>query len=132
MRVTWNREDSVGIPLFDKHHMELFDIINDFTSGSESGHKKEATEVALTDLFKYAKEHFTAEEDAMKKVSYPKYEEHKTQHQDFVQIIQEVKAKMETDHELANEVLTILLSTWLKTHISDMDKEYTPYLKGKV
>jgi hemerythrin len=80
---------------------------------------------ALNEMTLYARTHFKAEEDYMKRVGYPEYELHKEEHREFSRItVGFCKSVMNGNYNIVYDLLEYL-NQWLANHIQGTDKKYT-------
>jgi len=122
----WTKDFSIDF-FVDKDHRHLIDIINDLvelinTNGSRSDFARILS--AMTD---YSLFHFKKEEAYMQAFNYPKLEEHKKYHKEYV--LETVKynfALLNYDTTEPMEVINFLKSWWTK-HIMVIDADYQKY-----
>ncbi|MBK7228223.1 MAG: bacteriohemerythrin [Ignavibacteriales bacterium] len=125
----WSAQYETGIFMVDTQHKKLVDAINTLHDSMKDGKGKEVAEKTLNFLVDYTIQHFSAEEDLMKKKAYPDFVNHKANHDKFVAEVKEIKAKYLAGKILPMQVSSIL-SDWLKNHILGTDKKYVPFLKN--
>lgn len=123
LRIDWNETYSIGIPLLDAQHQVLFDIAN---SIPETVDEKKAR-TCIVRLFKYAREHFTAEEAEMRKIAYPKLDEHIRIHDALIEKLSDVAiSPLDTDE--ANLALKRFVLHWIVDHIMMRDKDISRHI----
>ena len=137
LKLEWTEELSVKISLFDNEHKILIGLLNNIGEvlSLEDPHKEIA--IILNELTKYAKIHFSHEEEIMLKYLYPGAVEHIREHEAFVKKIYEITSEYNMlppslhtkndDHELYLEIYSFLAG-WVHTHIRKNDKKYTDFL----
>lgn len=125
----WSAQYETGIFLVDTQHKKLVDAINTLHDSMKDGKGKEVAEKTLNFLVDYTIQHFSSEEDLMKKKGYPDFTSHKITHDKFVAEVKEIKTKYLAGKILPMQVSSIL-SDWLKNHILGTDKKYVPFLKN--
>ena len=126
--IVWDETFSVGFELMDNQHKELVEMVNALFAACKLG--AVAADLAylrtINRAMEYAKTHFSDEEKYMSQVGYPKLDEHKKQHEEFVaKIMKSLKLFEEGNTEpieMAN-----FLKYWLLNHIAVSDKQYAPY-----
>jgi hemerythrin len=129
--VTWDNSLSVNITKIDNQHKKLVDMINNLYNAMSQGKGVEVLRTILMDMVAYTKEHFTTEEDAMKKYSYPDYDVHKMEHTKFVSKAKELVQQFNSGNTLiTNETITFL-KDWLVKHIKGNDLKYSSFFQGK-
>lgn len=127
----WTPSCSVGVMQFDKQHQHLFILINDLNSAMQAGQGRVVLGSIIMALSAYAKDHFTAEEAAMRRTSYPKLAEHYQEHQAFTTRVSEFLAEFEAGKMLISIDVLSFLSNWLKNHIMHSDQAYAAHLNKK-
>ncbi|MBN2657898.1 MAG: bacteriohemerythrin [Spirochaetales bacterium] len=129
--IEWDESISVKVELFDNHHKKLLMLINQLFHAMEKGEGKSSLLSILDELVRYTEYHFTAEEKAFEKYSYPEIEAHKKQHRSFVSKAKELqKGFREGSAVLSDEVLDFL-QDWVVNHIMKVDSQYSAFLSGK-
>jgi hemerythrin len=78
------KELEIGITKIDNQHKELVNMINQMAALGEQAFSKDVMEQTLDILGEYVVQHFNDEETLQTQCNYPKYSEHKLQHDDFV------------------------------------------------
>lgn len=128
MPIEWNDNLKTGIQILDEQHQELIVMLNRigrFRCG------KERFDEAFAELEDFANTHFKAEEDLMVTLNYPKYDEHKTYHDEFITTLREFKGKIkpnENTHELGEEIIEFG-GNWITNHYSNEDIELVKFIK---
>lgn len=125
----WIQEYSVNIAGIDEQHKKLIGIINEVhQSLSTEGSKKEAVNKVIGELYDYTKYHFSAEEELMRKFSYPQYINHKSAHDTFIMRVAEFQDEFRKGRILVlNVELSQFLRDWLYNHILTVDKQYSSF-----
>lgn len=129
MPIEWNDNLKTGIPIIDEQHQELIVMLNRF-GRFRCG--KECFDEAFAELEDFANIHFKTEEDLMVTLNYPKYEEHKTYHDEFIKTVKKFKEKIisnENIYELGEEVIK-LGNDWITNHYTYDDVELVKYIKN--
>jgi hemerythrin-like metal-binding protein len=131
MRVCeWNNDYSVGIAELDKHHHQLFEILNELFTLMAEGAEDKAIIKVINELLDYTHYHFDEEERIMEKMGYPDLEMHRQLHQE---LINQLKGFYnEAEHGMAIFVATKIANVgleWLKNHILLVDHKYYQYMK---
>ncbi|MBK9576306.1 MAG: hemerythrin family protein [Fibrobacteres bacterium] len=117
IRLDWNETFSIGEPLLDAQHRELFDIANSLPENNDRAQVR----ACVMRLFRYTREHFAAEEDFMRSVGYPDLQQHTRIHEKLIEqlavISQEPLGTTAADLSFKKFVLH-----WLTDHILICDK----------
>jgi hemerythrin len=127
----WDASLSVNVAAIDKQHQKWVDLINQLSDAMSQGKGKDILGKIIAELVAYIQTHFSTEERLLDQHQYPDFGAHKKLHQEFVTKVMAFKS----DHEAGKLALSIPLMTflmdWLKTHIKEVDKKYSPWLNGK-
>lgn len=128
--IKWYESLSVGVKEIDEQHMSFIKMVNELLNAMQQGKSKEIKGKILDKLIEYAFYHFTKEERLMEAAGYPDLEEHKKEHEAFVdKLVEFQKAYSENKNSLTSEMVSFMNNWWL-THIRVSDKKYEPYLKN--
>lgn len=128
--VNWNSNLETGIEVIDNQHKELVEKVNELLEAGKNRRAKEEIESMLDFLEKYVVDHFATEEESMLKYDYPRYQEHKQIHQDFIQEVSELKAVYQERGAKLDLVITLnsKVVKWLINHIMGVDKQLAKFL----
>ncbi|PLX76484.1 MAG: hemerythrin [Desulfuromonas sp.] len=127
----WSKDYDLGVPEIDEQHHELINIINDLYESIKMGRSGSTVTVTLDRLVEYVESHFETEEEAMRKWSYPGYEEHREKHEDLRKKVHFLKDEQAGGREIATFELLNFLADWLKEHIAQVDREFGDFLHAK-
>ena len=127
--ISWSKNYETGNPIVDGQHKKLFTLINNINVGISEKRPKEVLLEIIDGLSAYVETHFKTEEDLMKSISYPDFENHRQEHN----ILKEQSEKLIKLFRLGKVDLTAtiskFLSDWLKNHIQEIDKKMIDWLK---
>lgn len=125
----WGPELSVGIEEIDEDHRQLVKCLDDLFAACFAGQGPSVLTEVLERLKRYTREHFSHEEDFMRKVGYPDVEEHRAMHAELVSELDDIieQHKRANGHELSNQTLQFL-EDWLAHHILIEDKKIGQFL----
>lgn len=128
--IEWSDDFSVHNKLIDEQHRELIRITNEFYVNCQTGGviAKVSFLTALKAAVHYVKTHFSTEEEIMRKVQYPEFEQHKKQHDDFVAEVQRQSKLFENEDNPDPAKFVSFLQNWIFGHIAASDKKYASYL----
>ena len=134
MTIVWTPDLSVGIEFIDTQHKELFARISNLVAACQEKRGEEIIIETFKFLENYTIEHFGAEESAMQKHSYPQYIFHKSQHEEFIKDIQDLKGGLnkEVDRLFVADRVSNYLVNWLVLHIRKVDKALGIFLKDTI
>lgn len=119
----WKMSYQLGEAQLDEEHQKLFDIAMRALNNNNKDMKKSVKETII-ELYDYMKTHFEHEEQYMKDIVYPNFEEHKEIHDniieemnDFIKLLPKLKI---VDFE---KKLIEFMDIWLINHILYEDKK---------
>lgn len=119
----------MGIPVIDAQHKRFFELFVK-TSGEFENKEPEELNKLLGELEDYIQYHFQEEEKLMKESGYEGYENHKKQHELFINRINE----MWNEHDYLNPMLFDKIRTfikkWFVSHILHKDFDYKDDVAG--
>ncbi len=117
----WNDSLVIGIEELDEHHKQLVSLLNSVYSNFTLGADKSGLSSIITELIRYTKYHFSAEEKWMKDHQYPGIEKHIEEHSRFYERV----SRFQNDFAAGNALLTLdlfqFLQNWLTVHILNTD-----------
>jgi len=136
----WNKSYETGNELVDNDHREIFGLVEKVLNSSFTS-RKEKVATAVEFLANYTVTHFANEEKLMDESSYPKSDEHKKQHSDFLEVATELKEKFEKDgytigeEQSDTDVLHFSLEinktvvSWLTQHVIGSDRDLADHYR---
>ncbi|MGM0498451.1 MAG: bacteriohemerythrin [Bacteroidota bacterium] len=128
----WKDSMSVEIDEIDKQHMQLVSLIDNLYNAMAQGKGQEELDTIFGELFDYAKTHFFTEEKYMFVHQYPGYEEHKKEHEKFIEEVKSYKKTFDEGDYKASVKVANFLKDWLTNHIMKTDQQYGPYLRERI
>jgi len=129
--IKWDDDFSVGIETADTHHKKLISMINTLHEAMVKGESDDIVAKILSALIVYTDKHFEYEENLFLTHNYPKYEEHKEEHDELIRQVKELNHKLiYYKTSLSIEVMNFL-KEWLTNHIQVTDKAYTEFLNSR-
>jgi hemerythrin len=132
--IVWLPEYSIGVAEIDYQHKELLNLMN-YIINHCTGNKREEMEFfdkTIDGAIENLARHFSTEEKIMEKTNYPKYNEHKKEHdkltEELTGMIEGIK---NGTIELKLAEIISFLKKWMLNHIPQYDREAKEYfLKG--
>lgn len=125
-----NANLSLGAPLIDLQHQELFASLRKLTDSGETQFPDEVLSDVLTQLGAQIRHHFTTEEKLMLAISLP--EAMLRQHRDAHSLILEELTQLHLDamHGKASHLPEIIatVSKWVQQHLIEFDLALKPYI----
>ena len=127
--IVWSDKFSVGVKILDSQHKQLVSFINKLIQSPDASTSSETISDILTDMTRYAREHFRLEETLMAKHHYPHLDQHKKTHATFSQRVAELSlATIKNDDVVPRQLLDYLYG-WLQNHILEEDMRYKTFLE---
>lgn len=131
MLKAWSDDYSIGIEAIDEQHKGFFEAAHRLYDRILNCEGEMIAEESVAFLRDYANQHFQAEEAFMAKHGYPRLEQHKRLHTEFLEVLDMLVADLEVfgpSQHLADRALEIS-QEWLIHHIVDEDAQYAQYIK---
>ena len=123
--IEWSNKYSVGVSAMDEEHKGFIGTINKVIVARQHDYSQGEVEEVLSELVKFAKEHFKAEEAFMSKFEYPDYLLHYNEHLNFsLHMIIYNNQVINGEYKILDELYKYL-QEWLVHHIQKTDKKYT-------
>jgi len=122
-QLSWTNELSTGIAEQDEQHKTLIDLINRLNSAIQKGSDREIVGPVLTELVGYAVYHFGYEEELMSRHDYADTSAHKSEHEKFIETLDEFKKKFSVGDEVISVHVINFLRMWVTGHIMKTDKK---------
>jgi hemerythrin-like metal-binding protein len=129
--VQWSPEYSVDVAAFDDHHRRLFALVDRLYQAMRGGVTGADLKSVFDDLVSYTQYHFTAEETAFERFSYPGCETQKAQHRELVAGIERLRADMDAGKQMVAVEVMEFLRDWLTRHIKGCDRLYAEFFRDK-
>jgi hemerythrin len=129
----WTQDMSVGEAKIDQQHRGLLLQTNKVIDAIASGNQKDVVDETLAFFDKYINEHFSYEEEYMKKIGFPDIGKHVEQHKGFIKAYNFFKDQR--DAGIPEEQLLLEfeahIGSWWAEHIGKYDKQYYLFAEGK-
>jgi hemerythrin-like metal-binding protein len=107
----WSDVLNIGLPILDEQHKQLFKDIFDR-------------------LKAYTKYHFKEEEAYMKRIGYPKTEEHSAEHVLLLMRVNTLWRLIENGEIISPKGVSLFVSDWIVEHIMDKDGQIGQFAKA--
>jgi hemerythrin len=126
--IKWTPEEfATSVSQHDEEHKHLFGLLNGLHASVGTG-ERGAIGRSLDGLIAFVAEHFAAEEENMRKVSYPALDLHRLEHDKLVKTCINLQQQFHAGQTHITEETTAFLRDWLKQHIPHIDRQYGPAL----
>ena len=127
-RIQFSDSLLIGIDEIDKQHMMYLDILNELLDSMKERKSREIQSEIIDKLISYAFYHFTKEERYLNESTYPGKEQHKREHEAFVEKLIQFKKDYDTKKLTLTIDIINFMNNWWINHIKVSDKKYQPYL----
>ena len=127
----WKPEYSVQIPAIDTQHQRLFALAAELHTAMAQGEGRIALQKGLNSLVDYTKTHFRDEEELMRKYGYPKFSDHKVEHEKLTAQVLEFQERFIRHEACLTIDLMMFLQTWLHRHIKGSDRKYAAHINSQ-
>ena len=124
IKIVWKDNYSVGRTDIDDQHKGLFSLVKVLNNSNLSA---QDIKQSIMMLFKYTREHFTAEEEMMRSFNFPGLDSHIVQHE---KLIDKLSSVSQNDFEQIGdrENFVEFANDWLIDHILYWDMQYIKYI----
>lgn len=123
----WREEYKTGIDFIDEQHKKLFELTDSLVELLKNQlmiDKYDRIVEAVVELREYTVYHFDTEEKYMKSIKYSKRFEQRIEHEKFKVNLNKLSLDdIDLNHDASILELIDMVSTWLKEHIIEKDKQ---------
>ncbi|RZI42643.1 bacteriohemerythrin [Herbaspirillum sp. HC18] len=120
--LSWSDELAVGNTFIDNDHKKLIEMVNRLHALMNEGKGKDVIGKVLHNLITYTHEHFRREEDLMRKLQFPGFQNHKDEHEKLLAQVLDLQHKFESGAATLSIQVLHFLRDWLINHIGKSDK----------
>ncbi len=127
----WIDSYELNIPLLDKQHKELFQMLHVINESFKKGTTHQEVIKVLKFLTGYVKHHFSAEEEVMRIIEFNELDDHKYQHG---KLLSELKHKLEhikVDRHINLYEVQDFLIDWICNHIISEDMKIRDFIEKR-
>lgn len=123
--LNWKPEYSVNDIELDKHHQNLFSLLNTVYENVMNSPILDSILPIIDELSENTRCHFSAEEEYMREKGYIETDEHITKHREFTHTINKMKSQYHGNNLEVTQELIVLLGEWLLHHVLKDDMKYS-------
>lgn len=121
--VAWTKDLAIGHELIDEDHQHIFEIANRLQAEIQEDPDYSIVGEVLVELIEHTGDHFMREEALMRSIQFPRYEEHKREHEYLMGKVNDLHRKfMGGRNSLSVEVSEFLRKSLVR-HIMNSDME---------
>jgi len=122
--LSWRPEYSVNEAELDRHHQEMFEILNSVYDNVMNSPELSYILPNIDKLTAIASCHLSAEEKHLRAMSVPDIDDHIAKHREFSRTIERIRSGYNDNNLEASKELIIVLGEWLIHHVLKEDKKY--------
>jgi hemerythrin len=128
--VKWGPKYEVGIKLIDAQHRELVSLTNELYRAclARDDTIGAVFKEAMSEMVKYVRFHFGAENELMERIGYPNYHTHRKEHIVLINKILEAVKDYEKGNKYAPNHFVRTLKDWIFGHIAVSDQAYAAFV----
>lgn len=120
----WSDEYLIGVDELDFEHKDLFYRLNELHTELARPNDWAKIEHCLGEIYARVLAHFALEERFMRGTNHPNYEQHKREHDNFLEVIVDIIEAFRANPELGyGGALEVQLEQWIINHITTSDQE---------
>jgi hemerythrin len=127
-KITWKKEYNIGHEEIDDQHKNIVELINKL---DESASPEISTSI-ISQVNGYVRHHLNYEEELLKTLDYPGFEQHKELHIHYSKEISNLTIKATFLDDFAPAQLLEFLKKWWDNHILVEDMKYKAFLQRKL
>ena len=127
----WSDDYLIGVEKIDMQHKGFFEATHRLYDYILNCEGEKIVEESVEFLRKYAEMHFQTEESFMRQHGYPRLEQHRKLHLEFLDELDALLDNLRVfgaSQHLANRALEVS-QDWLIHHIADEDSQYAAHLR---
>lgn len=116
-----------GVERMDEQHKRIAEYINHGWSLLLEGKIQDAITFYRDTLLPYVKYHLQSEEEFLRSIKYPEYEDHKRRHEIVLSLFERLSNDSKDKESIREAIYT--LYAWLYGHVGKVDKRYGKFYK---
>lgn len=120
----WNDSYQLGHATIDEQHRHIVELANAISEMDEAA----VVQHAVMELFRHTREHFRDEEELMKAVDYPGYEEHRRLHEDLIESLGRI-ASQPLEGRDAIRAFRLFVYKWVVEHLMEHDRQLIDHVR---
>jgi hemerythrin-like metal-binding protein len=126
----WRDNLSVGVPVLDRDHKHLIQLLNRLHFMVFAGDDRGAIADIIAELVHYTQGHFEREETMMQACAFPGFEPHREMHRRMVEQLEEFADAHKADPAgFDAKAFYDLVADWLLLHVMTEDIKIKPFIE---
>jgi hemerythrin len=119
--IEWKDSFSVGVAAVDLEHRELIELINELHERIGEAADTDMTLAMLGEIYAQISAHFALEEKYMRESEYPRFPEHKEDHEELLDELRDIMDRVEDLGRYDADELSQELGRWFSEHFRTHD-----------
>jgi hemerythrin-like metal-binding protein len=128
-KINWSPKYNVGVETIDEQHKRLVFMLNRLIEAKEATTDSELVSDVITQMTKYAEDHFKFEEDLLAKFGFPLLDQHRQSHDNYRKKVVDLCTAVLLNVPIVPQVMLNYLVQWWEKHILHEDMEYKSFFK---
>jgi hemerythrin len=129
--INWSAQYCLGHDQIDSQHKRLVEMINELYDAFSRGEANNVIGDIVDKMIKYTEYHFSTEEKMFEQYEYTLSDEHKGEHDFFVQQAKKFYDEYQSGSAVVPYEVMNFLRDWLIKHILHSDKLFCQDLRGR-
>jgi hemerythrin len=130
-KIKWSPDFTVGVEILDEQHKRIVLMVNRLIRAKDLPTGSETVSDLISQMLKYAQEHFKAEENLMDEYGFPLLDQHKQSHVNYRKKVGDLCKAVLVDVPTVPQVMLNYLIEWWQNHILEEDMAYKNFFNEK-
>ena len=128
--INWSHSLATGIELIDSQYKHLIDLTNELFRACRLGGESLDTvfKDTMSRMVEYVRFHFSAEQEMLQRIKYPKFAQHKGEHDSLIKVVLETTKDYGDKKRFVPNNFVRFLRDWIVGHIGHSDRQYAAYV----
>ena len=128
--ISWTDSLAIGIEIIDEQHKQLVSLTNELFRACRLGGEELdlVFKETMSRMVDYVHFHFSFEQGMLQRVKYPRYHEHKSEHDNLIKTVIETTKDYGDKKRFVPNNFVRFLKDWIVSHIGHIDKTYAAYI----
>ncbi|WP_246480624.1 bacteriohemerythrin [Motiliproteus sediminis] len=126
LTLAWSGEYSVGEPIIDQQHQQMFELYNELVALFIAGRPGTDFVQTATGLLSLSQQHFEDEERLMAAAGAGDLDSHRHKHAELITGLQTMTAELDMVSATPSVAMMVVFRDWILTHILSEDLQLRP------